>query len=76
MRQGVAEVDEQAIAEILGDMSLKAGDHLGADLLIGPHHCTEIFRVELAGESGRVHQVTEQDGELAAFRLGRVQFNC
>jgi hypothetical protein len=38
MRQGVAEVDEQAIAEILGDMPLKAGNHLGAGLLIGPHH--------------------------------------
>jgi len=38
VRQGIAEVDEQAITEILRDMPLKAGDHLGADLLIGPHH--------------------------------------
>ena len=69
VRQGVAEVDEQAIAEILGDMPLKAGDHLGAGLLIGPHHLAQVFRVELAGERGRVHQVTEQHGELAAFGL-------
>jgi hypothetical protein len=76
MRQGIAEVDEQAIAEVLGDMPVKAGDHLGAGLLIGPHHGAEIFRVELAGEGGRVHQVTKQHGELAAFRIGRVRFNC
>ena len=69
VRQGIAEVDEQAIAEILRDMPLKAGDHLGAGLLIGPHHLAEVFRVELAGERGRVHQVTEQHGELAPFRV-------
>ena len=67
MRQGVAEVDQQAIAEILRDMPLKAGDHLGAGVLIGPHHLAEVFRVELTGEGGRVHQVTEQHRELAAF---------
>ena len=36
--QRIAKVDQQAIAEILGDMALKAGDHLGAGVLIGPHH--------------------------------------
>ncbi len=71
VRQGVAEVDEQAIAEILGDMPLKAGDHLGAGVLIGPHHLAQVFRVELAGEHRRVHQVTEQHGELAAFGVRR-----
>ena len=57
--QGVAEVDEQAITEILGNMAIKAGDHLGAGLLIGPHHLAQLFWVELAGEHGRVHQVTK-----------------
>ena len=36
--QGIPERVEQAIAEILGDISFKAGDHLGADRLIGLHH--------------------------------------
>ena len=71
VRQGVAEVDEQAIAEILGDMPLKAGDHLGAGLLIGPHHLAQVFRVELAGQRCRVHQITEEHGELTAFGVGR-----
>jgi hypothetical protein len=70
VRQGVAEIDEQAIAEILRDMPLEAGDHLGTGLLIGPHHRAEIFWVELAGECSRVHQVTKQYSELAAFGFG------
>ena len=67
--QGVAEVDEQAIAQILGDMALKAGDHLGAGLLIGSHHLAQVFRVELAGQRRRVHQITKHHGELAPFGL-------
>ena len=51
VRQGVAEVDQQAIAEILGDMPVKAGDHLGAGVLIGAHDLAQVFRVELAGEA-------------------------
>ena len=41
VRLGIAKVDQQAIAEILRDMPLKAGDHLGAGLLIGPHHLAQ-----------------------------------
>ena len=73
MRLRIAEVDEQAIAEILGDMALKAGDHLGAGVLIGPHHFAPVFGVELAGQHGRVHQVTEQHRELAAFGIRRMR---
>jgi hypothetical protein len=51
-------------------MALEAGDHLSAGLLIGPHHGAEVFRVEVAGECGRVYQVTKQHRELATFGLG------
>src|SRR5262249_42456145 len=34
------------------------------------HDRAEIFRVELAGEHRRVHQVTKQYSELAPFCLG------
>ena len=69
VRLGVAKVDEQSIAEILRDMALIAGDHCGADVLIGPHHFAPVFGVELAGEHRRVDQVAEQHSELAAFGL-------
>jgi hypothetical protein len=45
---GIAEIDEQTIAEILGDVPLEAGDYLGAGLLIGPYHLTPLLGVELA----------------------------
>ena len=69
MRLGIAKIDQQAIAEILGDMPLKALDDLSTGSLVGAHHLPQIFGIELAGERGRIHQVTEQHGELAAFGL-------
>ena len=50
-------------------MSLKALDDLSTGSLVGAHHLPQIFGIELAGERGRIHQVTEQHGELAAFGL-------
>jgi hypothetical protein len=73
MRLGIAKVDQQPIAQILSNMALEAGDHLGARLLIGPDHFAPVFRVELAGEHGGVHQVTEQHRQLAAFGLRRMR---
>src|SRR5262249_5887167 len=69
MGQRVAEVDQQAIAEILRDMALEAGDHLGTGRLIGPHDLAQVFRIELTRQARRVHQVTKQHRELAAFSL-------
>jgi hypothetical protein len=48
-------------------MPVKAGDHLGTGVLVGPDDLAQVFRVELTGQGGRVHQVTEEDGELASF---------
>ena len=47
MRHRIAKVHQQAIAQILRDMPLIAVDHLGAGLLIGPHHLPQLFGVEL-----------------------------
>jgi len=69
VRQGIPEVDEQAIAEIWRNMPIKTGNHLGTGRLIGPHHLAQLFRVELAGEGGRIHQVAEHHSELAPFRF-------
>jgi len=72
--QGVAEVDQQAIAQILRDMPLKTGDDLGAGLLIRPHHLAPLLGVELTSKHGRVYQFTEQDRELTAFGLWSAGF--
>jgi hypothetical protein len=70
MGAGVAEIDQQTIAEVLGDMPLIAGGHFGAGGLIGLHHLAPVFRVKLTGEHGGVHQIAEQHCELTAFGVG------
>jgi len=76
MRLGIAKIDQQAVAEILGDMPVKALDDLGTGGLVGAHHLPQIFGIELARERGRIHQVTEQHSELAAFRVRWVRGGC
>ena len=51
MRLRIAKVDQQAIAEILGDMAVKALDHLGTGRLVGAHDLAQVFWVELAGKA-------------------------
>src|SRR5438105_4884921 len=68
---GIAKVHEKSIPEQLGDMPIVALDNVGTHPLICTHHVTPVFRVELAGESSRVHQITEHHRELPSFRVGR-----
>src|SRR6266571_3673888 len=73
VRQRVPEIDQQAITEILRNMPVKTGNHLGARLLIGTHDLPVVFWIQLTGEHGRLHQVTEEDGELAPLGVGRAR---
>jgi hypothetical protein len=45
----IAKVDQEAVPEVLGNMAIKAADHLSAGLLIGTHHVSEVFGIEQAG---------------------------
>ena len=65
----IAEVGEHAVAHVLGEMALEALDHRGAAALIGGDHRPHVLGVEHRRERGRVDQVAEQDGELAALAL-------
>ena len=69
MGRGVAKIDQQPIAEVLGDMARVGLDNLGRGFLVGADHGAPVFRVELAGELRRAHQVTEQHRQLPPFRL-------
>jgi hypothetical protein len=44
----IAKIDQQAIAEILGNGSVKVLDDCSAGGLIGAHNLAQVFRVELA----------------------------
>ena len=45
MGRGVAKIDQQPIAEILGDMARVVLDDLGRGLLVGAHHRAQVFGV-------------------------------
>src|SRR5207245_6975906 len=74
VRLRIAKVDQQAVAQILRNIPVEALDHVGAGLLVYPHHVAPVFRIELSGETGRVYQIAEQHGELAAFGVGRTRW--
>src|SRR5262245_54582475 len=67
MGLGIAEVNQQSVADVAGQVALKAADRFRAGLLIGEHHLAQAFGVGPFGERGRAHQVTEHHGELASF---------
>src|SRR5215510_4413949 len=71
MGLGIAEIDEQTVTEKLGDMPIVALNNFSTHLLIGTHHVTPVFRVEVAGESCRVYQITKHNRELSSFRVRR-----
>src|SRR5262249_44053146 len=68
----IPKVDEQAVADIPREISVKVPDLLGAGLLIGEDYLAQFFRVKFFGERGRTHQVTEHPCKLAAFGFWRV----
>ena len=71
VRLGIAKVDQEPIPEILRDIAVKALDHRGTGVLVRSHHLALVFRVKPPGQAGRVDQITEQYGELAAFGVRR-----
>src|SRR5215471_18904289 len=71
VRLGIAKIYEHTITQILGDMAIKALDDLSTGGVIGLNYFAQVFRVKLARERCRVHEVTEHDGELAAFGFRR-----
>jgi hypothetical protein len=69
MRLRIAKVHQEPVTEVLGDMAGKTLDDHRAGGLIGPNDLPQVFGVELAGEPGGIHQVTEEHRELAAFGI-------
>src|SRR5688572_20107449 len=67
MRSWVAEIDQDAIAEVLGHMSLEALDHYGDARLVRVHHFAQVLRIEAGREFGRSDQVAEQERKLPPF---------
>ena len=49
---GVAEIDQDPVANILGYMTLEATDGIGAGFLVGADHVAQLLGIELFGERG------------------------
>src|SRR5215467_7918752 len=71
---GIAEIHQQSIAQQLGNIPVIALDHVRTCLLIRLNHLSQVLRIELGGEFGRIDQITEHHGELATFGCWRTRF--
>src|SRR5690242_16217690 len=67
MRLRPAEIDHQAVTEVLSYMTFIARYDFTARALIGLHQCTQVFRIQLLRKLRGADKVTEHDGELPAF---------
>src|SRR3989442_12351715 len=71
MGVGIPKIHQKSIPKELCDVPVIALHHLRTGGLIRTNYVPVLFGVELAGESSRIHQVTEEHGELTAFGFGR-----
>jgi hypothetical protein len=71
VRARPAEIGQDAVAQELGNVPLEPADDLGAGSVIGAHDLAQVLRIQARRQLGRADQVAKQNGELAAFGLGR-----
>src|SRR5262245_6468075 len=67
MGLGVAKIHQETITQELGNVSVKTLDHFGTHPLIGTHHVTPVFWIELRGQFGGINEVTKHDCEVPTF---------
>ena len=60
-----AEIDQHAVAQVLRDVAVVAGDRLGAHPLVFGEQLVQVLGVERLRQLGRADQVAHQHGELA-----------
>ena len=70
MRLRIAEINQHAVAHVLGDEAIEPGDDLGDGTVIGADNLTQILRVMPGRERRRADQVAEHHRQLAAFGIG------
>ena len=71
MGDRVAEVGQQSVAAVLGQMAVVTGDDAAGDGLVVGEDVAQRLGVELLGQGGRADEVAEEDGDLAVFGSGR-----
>src|SRR6185436_2092091 len=69
MRTRPAEIDEYAIAHVLGDEAIVATDGIGHTEVIGADHIAQVLRIKPRRQQRRADQITEHHRELASLGL-------
>jgi hypothetical protein len=64
---GESEVDQDPVAQVLGDVSPEAVDGRFAGLLVVPNDRAQLLGVEALRERGGIRQVTKKDRDMAAL---------
>ena len=67
MRLRVAEIDQNAIAHVLGDKAIEAPDGIRDGAVICADDLAQILGIEPRRQRHRADQIAEHDGELSAF---------
>jgi hypothetical protein len=73
MGLGIAEVGEDAVAQILGYVAAIAFDRGLGRILIGASDLAQVLRIETPRQLGRAYHIGEHDGQLAS--LGDTPFD-
>ena len=69
--EGIAEIDQETIPEVLRNVPIKALHYLSARLLVSTHHLTQVFRVEPAGQGRGIRQIAEHHRQLPTLSQER-----
>ena len=59
MRLGIAEINQHAIAKILGDKAVEASDRVGNAAVIGAGYFAQILRIEARRQCCRADEIAE-----------------
>ena len=69
VRIRVAEIDEQAVADIERDMAFMSFDCVAHGLMVDPQQASHVLGIESLGERRRVDEIDEHHGELPSLGL-------
>jgi hypothetical protein len=69
MRLGIAEIDQHAVAHVLGDKTGKPGDRVGDAAMVGADNLAQILGIVPRRQRRRADEVAEHDGQLAPLGL-------
>jgi hypothetical protein len=69
MRPRVAEIHQHAVAHVLGDKAVEAGDGFADGGMVGADDCAQILGIEDGRQRRRADQIAKHHRQLPAFGL-------